>query len=678
MNGWRTVWGAAGGLALGLMGSEEVVELAPLRVEAWHFDSLGEMIPADVIRLERAVIRASGARSVPEVLTQMAGVRFSGYSGNGEEGQLAMRGFGENSGLRVLVLVDGQVYNPPDMSGINWLAFDVNELETVEVIRGGQGVLYGNHAVSGVIKLETREAGEELEGSLAAEGGSYGTYRGSLGLGKSFGVGSFRVGATHYQTDGFRDNADSESRTSYLAWKADLSEAGKWRGRWQKDGTEMRFPGPLSFEQLMEDPRQSTSAGNEKIETDSFFGTLNGEGKLTTGEWEVHAGYLRRDRDWALDGTESANEHRRYSMTPRFRISGGKAFLIIGTDLGRDELETREYLSEDRAVVRAWADLKRTTHGGYLFGSLPLDERTEISGGLRREEARTDNRYVRYREEQLRPVLETNRGTLPNPDYRDPPEADPALSFKGPIRKRGWAAELSLVSKVLDPLNVWVGWDRVYRYPSLDETASYQGYPLSDPLNVELDPETGDNWEAGLKVILSNWHLGMTTFHMRLRNEIAYDDASHLNVNLGPTQRQGLEMDLSGNFSRGGVSARLSLVDARFSGRDEVLEGKRLPLVPSVEGHLSTWIRVMDSVRLRYNLQYVSSQFQGNDNTNTYRKIPAHALSHVFLRWDPPGRFSLSLGVLNLFDKVHAVTAYSGGFYPGSGRRFTMVLQYTF
>ena len=75
------------------------------------------------------------------------------------EGQVAMRGFGDNSGLRVLILVDGIPYNPPDMGGISWLGIDPGELELVEVLRGGQTVLYGNHAVSGVIKLRTRKPG---------------------------------------------------------------------------------------------------------------------------------------------------------------------------------------------------------------------------------------------------------------------------------------------------------------------------------------------------------------------------------------------------------------------------------------------------------------------------------------------------------------------------------------
>ena len=148
---------------LGVYG-DGVLDLNPFVVEGRHFDELAISLPMSAKRLERAEMERSGARSVPELLEQLAGVRFMDTTGNGTSGQVAMRGFGDNSGLRVLVIVDGQVYNPPDMGGINWEGMDLEDLETVEVLRGGQTVLYGNHAVSGVIKLTSREIDEGISG----------------------------------------------------------------------------------------------------------------------------------------------------------------------------------------------------------------------------------------------------------------------------------------------------------------------------------------------------------------------------------------------------------------------------------------------------------------------------------------------------------------------------------
>ncbi|MEX0326382.1 MAG: TonB-dependent receptor, partial [Puniceicoccaceae bacterium] len=211
--------------------ADPVVELGPYVVEAWHFDGLGMDIPANVLRLERVDLERSGAWSVPQVLEQAAGVRFRQFTGTGAEGQLALRGFGDNSGLRVLVLVDGQVFNPPDMGGINWLGLPLGELETVEVLRGGQTVLYGNHAVSGVVKLRTREPGGELAGSLEGEGGSDATRRATVSLQQAIGTVGLRGGLDWMESAGYRENSDVESRAGYLAWNLGLKDGPKWRGR---------------------------------------------------------------------------------------------------------------------------------------------------------------------------------------------------------------------------------------------------------------------------------------------------------------------------------------------------------------------------------------------------------------------------------------------------------------
>ena len=79
-----------------------------------------------------------------------------------------MGGFGENAQLRTLVLVDGHRVNAIDMSKINWYSIPLGLVESIEVIRGGQSGTYGNHAVGGVIKINTKLPNVEPTGSLQA------------------------------------------------------------------------------------------------------------------------------------------------------------------------------------------------------------------------------------------------------------------------------------------------------------------------------------------------------------------------------------------------------------------------------------------------------------------------------------------------------------------------------
>ena len=681
-------WSGCAVLLLFLSGwnlsGEEVVELSPYVVEAWHFDALGLEIPADVVRIESAELESSLGVNVPEVLTELAGVRFQSFAGNGMEGQLAMRGFGDNSGLRVLVLVDGLSYNPSDMGGINWSGMDISELETVEVIRGGQSVLYGNHAVSGVIKLRTREPGKELEGKVRIGGGSHSGLHGSVGLGRAFAGLGLRAGIHFMETDGFRENSAHDSHGGYLTWKHDGLRTGEWTGRFQVDSATSQYPGPLTFEEALNNPRQSGYEEDRESRTDSFMGTISGARHEEWGEWETQAGYLNRDRQWregladSPSGSYSTNQQERLTVNPRIRIPFGKSSLIAGADIQYDWLDTSNFISAFGGIKRARAELERTTIGGYLFARKALGSTVEISGGLRIEQADTDYRYSRFKEEQLRPELETNRGTIPNPDYRERPEEDPALSFRGPVSKSGWAAEISIVKTMTKSVSLWGGWDRVYRYPSLDETASYQDFPLSIPFNTTLDPETGHNLEIGIKNSEKNLTTGLTLFLLRMDDEIFFDESALLNRNFGDTERYGVELDTSLRFENAGLAARISWIDAGFRGSSASQNGDRIPLVPEFSTVISGWLALSDSLRLSVTWQYRGNQVQGNDFLNTNRKIPDYDLTSMSLLWSLSGNIDLTLRINNLFDQRVITTAYSGGFYPGAGREFRMGVRTRF
>lgn len=670
---WRVYFGILIGVS-SLLGAAEVVELSPYTVEAWHFDQLGVSVPADVLRVDGAEIAASGLATVPEVLEQLAGVQFRGFTGNGTEGQLAMRGFGDNSGLRVLVLVDGLEYNPPDMGGINWQGLDAGELETVEVIRGGQSVLYGNHAVSGVVKLRTRPAGSGGL-RLRMEAGGESLYGGGLSGGRTFGEIGVRAGGHFSRTDGYRENAQSESESTYIAWRMGEEAEASWNGRVQMDRTAVLFPGPLDYGQMRENPEQSLNSGNDKADTQALTASVAGRGESALGEWEAVAGFLDRDREWGLDGSYADNRQRRLSLKPRVKIPLGEAFLITGVDLALDELERNDFVDPERGIVRAEGDIERTTLGAYAFVSAPFGNGWQLSGGIRVESARTDNLYARYQDDQLLPVLETNRGPVPNPRYRNPPELDPDLSFDGIVEKGGWAAEISLLKEWGGGYSAWAGWDRVYRYPAIDETASFQGYPLAAPLNADLDPETGDNFEMGIKRGGDNWHLGATAFLMDLDDEIVFDEEIPLNVNFASSRRRGVELDAEWRHERWGLSGRMAWIRARFTGGEY---GDQMPLVPEYELGVTGWIQPADDWRVRLNWRHLSEQVQGNDFFNTERRIRAYGLVSATVFWKPNDDFSVHVAVDNLFDELYAVTAYNGGFYPGSGRRVRAGMNLSF
>ena len=69
--------------------------------------------------------------------------------------------------------LDGHRLNAIDMSAIDWYSIPLALVESIEVIRGAQSGTYGNHAVGGVIKINTKVPKLEPAGSLEASAGSF-------------------------------------------------------------------------------------------------------------------------------------------------------------------------------------------------------------------------------------------------------------------------------------------------------------------------------------------------------------------------------------------------------------------------------------------------------------------------------------------------------------------------
>ncbi|MGH6878434.1 MAG: TonB-dependent receptor, partial [Rhizomicrobium sp.] len=90
----------------------------------------------------------------------------------------SMRGL-PTTETRMLVMVDGVPINDPFFGYIQWNRIPLDDIDRVEIVRGGGSPLWGNTAMGGVVNIITKSPGaNELD--AAAAGGSYGSYDTSL------------------------------------------------------------------------------------------------------------------------------------------------------------------------------------------------------------------------------------------------------------------------------------------------------------------------------------------------------------------------------------------------------------------------------------------------------------------------------------------------------------------
>jgi iron complex outermembrane receptor protein len=653
--------------------------LPTIRVFSDRPQRLGTGTPADSTFISAEQIERSQAASVPELLAKEANLFFRSSTGGSSSGQIAMRGFGENSGLRVLVEVDGHPFNRPDMSGIDWNQIPIGDVQSVEVLRGGQTVLYGDHALAGVVKITTKKGGDPKLTVRAAGGSDDFEQYSALASG---GAGEWYAdaGMDYLREPGYRTNALSWSKTVHASAGRFVGDSGSLTFRAALSESHIQIPGPLTLEQMEEDPTQSSNLGDEYSRSTNGLFTLLWEGDHEWGKTELGAGYSFRDSYWSLSSIYARNQHQGVSLTPRIQLGPDDTHLILGSDFFYDRILHDSYDSPTNGVLESWAELDRFTLSPYAFAQKELSETFTLSGGARYERAKTQARQTAYDTiANSESFIMMPWGPEANPDY-DPSDTtrivDEENSFSANSIKEGWAGEVSLLWKPLDALSLWAGWDRVYRYPALDETVSYQGYTLDVPFNEELDPETGNNFETGIKYDDGTVRVSLTGFHLALDNEIIFDDELSLNVNMGPTRRTGAEMEAGLTFERAGISARCELVRARFA--DGSWQGKTVPLVPRAHGIVSGWIEPVKQLRCTVYYTYTGRQFQGSDYMNELDEVDDYGLIGARIDLMPTDKIRIFVKADNILDKTYASYAYSDSYYPGAGQSFQAGLSLEF
>lgn len=157
---------------------EKSFSLEEVVVTAQKRDQSLQDVPIAVQAFTDEAIREIGA-TVMSDLKHIAPSFQMGGLGSGSQQHFGLRGivdYSRNIGIdsRMGVYIDG-VYQGRSFSADQPLL----GLQSVEILRGPQGTLFGKNTVSGAINLVTKTPGEQTEGEIQAEVGNEGYVRGS-------------------------------------------------------------------------------------------------------------------------------------------------------------------------------------------------------------------------------------------------------------------------------------------------------------------------------------------------------------------------------------------------------------------------------------------------------------------------------------------------------------------
>jgi iron complex outermembrane receptor protein len=614
------------------------------------------IVPATTLVLDREIIENSIAVSLPEVLLKQASnIQWRDYNGSSMTAQPSMHGYGENSQMRVLVLVDGVRQNRPDMGGINWAEMPVGSIENIEVISGAHSVIYGSNAVGGVIKITTRKPTAEAQGELSATYGSYDLIDVTAYGSQSFGNTGVSVSIEDFRTDGYRENSENHTKSANLAvyqtWKDWTLNA---RASYVDNYAE--YAGSLSTDPFADgaDPQASSSTDNVDSECYNIGADLVWDNKSNLS-FETEAGYTYRDIDTISWGAYSGTKLKSYQLSPRFIIDSGKLKTVAGIDFRMDDVKSNIYTDETKTSTTQRTKLDQDSYGAYVHSSYTYSDQLIFSAGIRAEHNKLD--------------------------------ADTTTESKSADKSDdGWAMNTGITFKPTENVRTWIRLDHFYRYPATDEVAYYSGYYAPVWFNPDLEPEEGWNIEIG-----GDWKptqeltLSANAYRQDTDNEIAYNGMTSLNENLDETERYGL--DLSARYDVGlfDIQASYSYVNAELTSGD--YDGKDIPLVsPNVVTLRVGW-KPINTVRIEAGYSYNSSAWAGGDSANALDKIPSYSLVDLSVRWQATENVSVFAAVDNLFDEEYLTAKFSydygygyvyNSWYPATGRTVRGGLKLSF
>jgi len=183
--------------------SPSELEAEPIVVTATRFDIPLELSPASVSVITSEDFEQKQIERISDALREVPGLSVVQTGTAGQLTSVFTRGLRSE---HTQVLLDGIPINQGLQGAFNFADLTIDDIDRIEVVRGPQSTLYGPRALAGVIQIFTKQGTGTPGATVAAEGGSYDTFREWTQSDGKIGDFDYSVGASRLDTDNTRPN----------------------------------------------------------------------------------------------------------------------------------------------------------------------------------------------------------------------------------------------------------------------------------------------------------------------------------------------------------------------------------------------------------------------------------------------------------------------------------------
>ena len=696
------------------------------------FEESLQNTPKNIQVITQSEIEEKNYKDVYEILENSPLVTIK----NDAIGQsIEMRGSGLNSKGTVQVMVDGMSLNPIDINHgtLPLNSIPVSNIEKIEILPGGNGVLFGDGANGGVVNIITKDSVEKSESYVGARYGSNNEKIFKAGTAAKIND-RFSV-LVNYQGEDSKTNRDDETNKNYNVdatglikiddksnlsiryahyeketetadlltrdeWKADNNQSGVDKtgdklptsGRPNIGGMQLPVSGKLdnSYDILSksEIKRDDISTNYKRELTDNLDFNLTASWQKTTNDinqkemnviysdsLSPRGGYVSYYADYIGTFTEE-----KFKINPSLKYNyGEKSYFILGYDykLQKSQRDFDNFLDMYKVYN---LDSEKESHGAYIFNKTAVGQ-FEFMQGVRREWTYFDTTKNSHYYHKVMPG--TMNGPLGSTNVVNG-YIDKGLKqdrIKKSMVNDSYEAAVNYIYS--DTGNIYVRAEQSFRTPAPTEfqnKAVGTGYSIND-----LDAETNQTLEIGLKDYVLGSVVQLNAFVGRTKGEIYYDEISHGNewayYNLDETQRKGVELNLSQDYGKLFFFEEISYVDAEITENsdDKSIEGNQVPYTSKLNANIGTGVRWTDKFNTILTFNYKDEYYL--DRANKY-KARSYITLDLTANYSMDNGLKLYGGINNLLDRQNFdQEALENGvqvYDPASERSFYAGFEYRF
>lgn len=623
-----------------------VFALDRINVTANGYEKSNLETPADINVYSGEDLKKTGATNVADALKYKGGIYFTQMGPHGQNwitnaSKATLRGVDNGT----LILLNGV---PVSFNGVNHLDnIQLEQVEKVEVLKGGGAVLYGSSAFGGVINIITKD---EYKNGINIAVGNEGQrkYNATINAGKA----NIFVGHDAY---GATENLSVKEASNSSVWGSDTKYKISF-GDSKKDtfGVNYKFNDNVKLNYYFNKKDYSLNYNAIKGKTgllqhfdyddQEHYVQLNYANK----DFDTVLYYNQRDidnpdyrfvdnkiqREWEL------STQRVYGFNSKYKFGTDTDKFLIGTEYKHEiwQDEREKFKNKDGALNDKNDSYNSDEYSIYGQYDKKLSEATDLIVSARQHFA-----------------------DFNNDNYSE------------------FLPQAQLITKIDDENSVYVSAGKSFRMPNFRNL--YYSSGMIKP-NPDLEPEKGVNYEVGYKYDAGNARATIAVFKTNVDNQIASMDLGNglsTPINVSEYKNTGIEVryerDLDNHFSYN-FGTVFSNPQRRYQKGDNWVDALGRY---QINGGLTYVNKDTDA---SFNFSYWGDRVINGKNNGkfTATKIDSPLLiSNLHVGHRLNSNVKLTFDVNNIFDRKDICNAdTSSSLYYTQGRTFLVGMNYSF